>query len=194
MERNASGDRENPTDDVRPPAYQRVEERVPSGPRAENSNMKAEVDIPYVIPAAAHVPLLTPRSIEKLTHKAHLSVLRRFSALYNLVENSAGSDGGNVKATQVELFLVCAESRYLSYLDLLELHCKTRQYAGTALPLPPWYHPISFTETDGSGMSRLYFMHISSLPFGSMPMRQVAAEAPFSSTHRLRFLLKDCTT
>jgi len=194
MERNAHGDRENPTDDIRPPAYQRVEEPVPSSPQAENLNMKAEIHIPYVNPASAHVPLLTLLMHRKLTNKAHLSVLRRFSALYDLVENSAASDGAHVKATQVELFLVCAESRYLSYLHLLELHCKTRQYAGKALPLPPWYHSTCFTETDGLGMSRLYFMPISSLPFGSMPTRRVAADAPFSSTHRLRFLLNDCIT
>jgi len=65
MERNAHGDRENPTDDIRPPAYQRVEEPVPSSPQAENLNMKAEIHIPYVNPASAHVPLLTPPDAQK---------------------------------------------------------------------------------------------------------------------------------
>jgi hypothetical protein len=66
-------------------------------------------------------------------------VLRRFSALYNLVENSGGAVSEEQKAQLVELFLVCAESRYLSYLQLLELHYQTGQYEGKPLPLPPWY-------------------------------------------------------
>jgi len=71
-----------------------------------------------------------------LTAQAHLAVLRRFCSLYNLVENSGGTTKDEDKARQVELFLVCAESRYMRYLQLLELHYKNGQRK--PLPMPPW--------------------------------------------------------
>jgi hypothetical protein len=64
-------------------------------------------------------------------------VLRRFCALYNLVENTAATP--EEQSQRVLLFLVCAESRYLSYLQLLEFHYLNGQYEGKAPPLPPWY-------------------------------------------------------
>jgi len=72
-----------------------------------------------------------------LITQAHLAVLRRFCALYNLIENSGGATKDEDKARQVELFLSCAESRYLRYLQLLELHYKSGQRRD--LPMPPWY-------------------------------------------------------
>jgi hypothetical protein len=39
----------------------------------------------------------------------------------------------------VQLFLACAESRYLSYLQLLEFHYQNGQHQGRSPPLPPWY-------------------------------------------------------
>lgn len=137
MDRSSAYGNAGSVDDVPPPAYQPVEEPIPQGPRSENFNVKAEITIPHVNPASAHV--LQALRQRETNPQAHLAVLRRFCALYNLVEKSVGSTKDEDKAANVELFLVCAESRYLSYLQLLELHYKTGQYQGRPLPLPPWY-------------------------------------------------------
>ena len=59
------------------------------------------------------------------------------------MENVGAGDSEEDKARNVQLFLVCAEARYLSYLLLLEEVLK--KYQGSRkLPLPPWYAPRKF--------------------------------------------------
>lgn len=84
-----------------------------------------------VNPVTAAVP---PLVLLRLT-KYHLSILRRF---YDLFEVS-----GNLSNVGIEKFLVCAEARYIRYLQLLDTHVSTfgRQEKpfSQAMPLPPWY-------------------------------------------------------
>jgi hypothetical protein len=69
--------------------------------------------------------------------------LRHFVALYNAVEAKDAENTGSVKL--VQQFLVCAEARYVMYLDLLEQffskpgHRSEKQAMSEVMPLPPWY-------------------------------------------------------
>jgi hypothetical protein len=75
-----------------------------------------------------------------------LALLRRFCALYEIVE-AKGTDAAE-KAKLVQRFLVCAESRYRHYLMILDEHIKEfdgkdKGLKGAAtlaqtMPLPPW--------------------------------------------------------
>jgi hypothetical protein len=72
----------------------------------------------------------------------HLTLLHRFCALYEAVEATAWDEEG--KARAVQQFLVCAESRYIHYLEILDDFIRNHWGAGSTLadsmPLPPWYH------------------------------------------------------
>jgi hypothetical protein len=88
--------------------------------------------------------------VNAVTAQFHLSLLRRFCALYSAVEGV--SNDQKSKTLAVRKFLVCAESRYIDYLSLvekfaanialpLERECTTDEVIhqfNQTMPLPPW--------------------------------------------------------
>jgi hypothetical protein len=74
--------------------------------------------------------------------KYHLAVLRYFCGLFDVVESNGTTT--SEKARLVQQFLVCAESRYIRYLALLDefAYDFTNDHEGPfnqTMPLPPWY-------------------------------------------------------
>jgi hypothetical protein len=75
-----------------------------------------------------------------------LSILRRFCALYDIVESTGGNTAED-KAKALQGFLVCAEARYVRYLSILETFAKAIRKPSAegihdfskTMPLPPWY-------------------------------------------------------
>jgi hypothetical protein len=65
--------------------------------------------------------------------------------LYDVIENTGGNTAEE-KAKALQIFLVCAESRYVRYLSLLESLAKSIRKPSAegihdfskAMPLPPW--------------------------------------------------------
>jgi len=119
-------------------------DQTPVPPPPPEYSPQREAPIPDVNPTTAHY---------------HLSILRLFCSLYDLVESQAATDDD--KAHVVNTFLVCAEARYIRYLTLLNeiVDQRDRSTRGVrahkkeldpnvpftdVMPLPPWDVAIIF--------------------------------------------------
>jgi hypothetical protein len=81
--------------------------------------------IPCVNPATAHF---------------HISLLRKFDAIYHCLEHGSSPDD-NTPNLSVQSFLALAESRYLQYLGLLSdfaAKFDKKEIFSNVMPLPPW--------------------------------------------------------
>jgi len=109
-----------------------------------NSSTTEETQIPQVSQETTRVVAARLHANKQYHH----AVLCRFYALYNVVEKGDPDEDG---VNTVEKFLLCAESRYVRYLRLLENFVKSINLEGTELikefnrtmPLPPWYPRFS---------------------------------------------------
>jgi hypothetical protein len=93
---------------------------------ARIQDSKLDTSIPCVNPATAHY---------------HISLLRKFDAIYHCLEHGSSPDDGLVSGLSIQSFLALAESRYLQYLGLLSDFAakfgKEEKFANV-MPLPPW--------------------------------------------------------
>lgn len=93
---------------------------------AKIQDSKLDTSIPCVNPATAHY---------------HISLLRKFDAIYHCLEQDLSSDDGHVSGLSLQSFLALAESRYLQYLGLLSSFAtkfdKEEKFV-KVMPLPPW--------------------------------------------------------
>jgi hypothetical protein len=94
------------------------------------------MDVECLDPSAAQVGLFLLE-----LRKCHIDVLRRFCDLYRSVESLALSVDD--KPRRVQQFLVCAEARYIRYLNLLDeiasqIPDELEICFKDVMPLPPW--------------------------------------------------------
>jgi len=88
-------------------------------------NLVLSTSIPFVNPATAHF---------------HISLLRKFDAIYHCLEHGSSPDD-NTPNLSVQSFLALAESRYLQYLGLLSdfaAKFDKKENFANSMPLPPW--------------------------------------------------------
>jgi hypothetical protein len=126
----------NTSNDPAPPPYESAAGPSLQTQPAEDFNVQSTIKILTVTPASTHVSL---NPLLQTNRQAHLSVLRRFCALYNLVESAGGAVTEDARTERVARFLVCAESRYLSYLQLLEFQYASGRFESKQFSLSPWY-------------------------------------------------------
>lgn len=102
-----------------------------------------------------------------------------------------GGQSDEERALNVELFLVSAESRYLSYLLLIEDYLENN-FGSRSWPLPPWLSSFMGFCWYRSGTSPLSFILTVFLPSVFMPTCFVAGQSQISGTKKSLSHLKDC--
>jgi hypothetical protein len=96
-----------------------------NGVMARNQDSELDTSIPCVNPATAHF---------------HISLLRKFEAIYNCLEHGSSPDEKTPNLS-LQSFLALAESRYFQYLGLLSdfaAKFNKKEKFANVMPLPPW--------------------------------------------------------